>query len=227
MRNRESVKRLSQLKGGFFIPRSDIISTDVIHKQKWGMASIPHSGRVRIRMASGGSREFVLLGSVDAESIQQCIFGATPAGRIPDAPQASLPYVFRCRKQFWVPLFVLAMFISARFLWGFSSFWKTSNWTLRGESLFMIALPLLVLLQCVVPHVRFTDSEIQRTTSLGRITMYPYSAIRKLSTAYDGSVAIEFSDGKKLKLPTGQGNPRVILSILQAKTRITMSSSTV
>jgi hypothetical protein len=75
MRNREAVRRLSNLKGGFFIPRSDIVSVDVIHRHKWGMGGIPHSGRIKIRLSSGKAREFILLGSVSLESIQQRISG--------------------------------------------------------------------------------------------------------------------------------------------------------
>ena len=73
MRNGEAVRRLSRLNGGFFIPRSDIVAADVISKQKWGMGPIPHSGRVLVRMTTGKSREFVLLGNVNAGSIQQSI----------------------------------------------------------------------------------------------------------------------------------------------------------
>jgi hypothetical protein len=73
MRDCEAIRRLSQLKGGFFIPRSDIVAADVIYGHKWGMAGIPHSGRIRLRMASGKSREFILLGSVSLESVQHRI----------------------------------------------------------------------------------------------------------------------------------------------------------
>lgn len=73
MRDREAIRRLSQLKGGFFIPRSDIVAADVIYGHKWGMAGIPHSGRIRLRMASGKPREFILLGSVSVDSIKQRI----------------------------------------------------------------------------------------------------------------------------------------------------------
>jgi hypothetical protein len=75
MRDREAVRRLSDLKGGFFIPRSEIVSVAVIHRNKWGMGRIPHSGRIKIRLSSGKSREFILLGSVSPESIQQSISG--------------------------------------------------------------------------------------------------------------------------------------------------------
>jgi hypothetical protein len=73
MRNLEAVRQLSRLKGGFFIPRADITSADLSYKPEWGLGTIPHSGRITIRLASGGSREFILLGSVNAKAIQQSI----------------------------------------------------------------------------------------------------------------------------------------------------------
>jgi hypothetical protein len=75
MRDPEAIRRLSQLRGGFFIPRSEIVAADVIYGRKWGMAGIPHSGRINLRLSSGKSREFILLGSVSVESIQQSILG--------------------------------------------------------------------------------------------------------------------------------------------------------
>jgi hypothetical protein len=74
-RDREAIRRLSELKGGFFIPRSEIVAVDLIYKRKWGMGAIPHSGRIRIRISSGKSREFVLLGSVSLESTRERILG--------------------------------------------------------------------------------------------------------------------------------------------------------
>ena len=71
MRNRAAVRGLSHLGGGFFIPRPDIVSADAIHQSKWGMGSIPHSGRLKLHLVTGKSREFILLGSVSAEAIQQ------------------------------------------------------------------------------------------------------------------------------------------------------------
>ena len=73
MRNGQAVRLLSQLNGGFFIPRSDILTADVSYKQKWGMGGVLHSGRVIVRLLTGTSREFILLGSVSTEAIQQRI----------------------------------------------------------------------------------------------------------------------------------------------------------
>lgn len=75
MNNRRAIKKLSDLAGGFFIPRSEILSADVVAGKKWGMGSIPQSGRVKIRTVSGKCREFILLGKVEAASIQQNILG--------------------------------------------------------------------------------------------------------------------------------------------------------
>jgi hypothetical protein len=225
MRNHEAVRRLSRLQGGFFIPRADITSADVINKQKWGMGLVPHSGRIRIRIASGGSREFILLGSVDAKSIQQRILGTTPGERIPEAPHALLPYVARYQKKFWVPLFVFLTALSAYFIWNFNGFWKASNWTLRGAALCIIGMPLFLLLEFVVQNVSFTENGIQRKTPLGRVIVYPYSAIRKLSDASDAFIVIELSDGRKLRLYSWQGDPREILAILQTMTKLTVGAS--
>jgi len=73
MRDLDAIRKLSDLKGGFFIPRSDIVSVNLIHGTKWGMSAIPHSGRIKILLVSGATREFILLGSVSPESIQQHI----------------------------------------------------------------------------------------------------------------------------------------------------------
>ena len=73
MKDMAAVQELAKLKGGFVIPRPEICSVEVIPKQKPGMGGIPHSGRILIHLVSGGKREFILLGMVDAERIRQLI----------------------------------------------------------------------------------------------------------------------------------------------------------
>ena len=73
MHDLAAVRKLAELKGGFFIPRSEISSVEVVPKQKAGMAGIPHTGRIRVHFASGGKREFILLGTVDATPIARSI----------------------------------------------------------------------------------------------------------------------------------------------------------
>ena len=73
LRDRKAIEKLSQLRGGFFLERSTIASVEADSRQKWGMGGIPHSGRIHVRFLSGQSREFILLGSVDAEGIRDAI----------------------------------------------------------------------------------------------------------------------------------------------------------
>jgi len=70
-----AVRNLASLKGGFFIPRSEIRSAEFIAKPKLGMGGIPHSGRVLVSLTSGKSREFILLGKADGEHIRRLILG--------------------------------------------------------------------------------------------------------------------------------------------------------
>ena len=73
LRAREAIKKLSQLRGGFFLERSKITSVAAYDRQKWGMGGILHSGRILVRLNSGQSREFILLGSVDREDVRNRI----------------------------------------------------------------------------------------------------------------------------------------------------------
>jgi hypothetical protein len=62
-RDRRAIQKLSRLAGGFLIDWSQVVSIEADDRQKWGMGGIPHSGRVHVRLKSGKSREFILLGS--------------------------------------------------------------------------------------------------------------------------------------------------------------------
>jgi len=73
LRDRRAIEKLSWLRGGFFVERSTIASVEADSRQKWGMGGIPHSGRIHVRLLSGQSREFILLGGVDAEGIRDRI----------------------------------------------------------------------------------------------------------------------------------------------------------
>jgi hypothetical protein len=70
LRDRNAIRKLSQLPGGFFLPVSEVSSVKVIDGQKWGMGGIPHSGRILVSLSSGKSREFILLGSVYNDGIR-------------------------------------------------------------------------------------------------------------------------------------------------------------
>jgi hypothetical protein len=78
MHDREAVQKLAELKGGFVIARSQILGIEFIRRNKWGMGGIPHTGRIQIRIASGRTREFILLGNVVSEGIQREILSGAP-----------------------------------------------------------------------------------------------------------------------------------------------------
>ena len=72
-RNRKAIQKLSQLSGGFVLDRIDIASVTDSDRRKWGMGGLPHSGSVRVRLVSGKSREFILLGRVTPGRIRHKI----------------------------------------------------------------------------------------------------------------------------------------------------------
>lgn len=82
MRDRGAVEDLAKLKGGFFIPGSEIAYVEATDKSKWGMGGIPHSGRIRIGLTTGKWREFILLGSVSPEVIRDRILSSTQSVRV-------------------------------------------------------------------------------------------------------------------------------------------------
>ncbi|RSL19290.1 hypothetical protein EDE15_4952 [Edaphobacter aggregans] len=82
MRDRGAVKDLAKLKGGFFIPGSEIAYVEATDKSKWGMGGIPHSGRIRIGLTTGKWREFILLGSVSPEVIRDRILSSAASVRV-------------------------------------------------------------------------------------------------------------------------------------------------
>jgi hypothetical protein len=80
MRDRRAIEKFSRLAGGFFLDRSTISSIQVIDRQKWGMGGIPHTGRIRVNLNTGKSREFILLGSVNPDGIRDKIATALRVG---------------------------------------------------------------------------------------------------------------------------------------------------
>jgi hypothetical protein len=74
----ETVRKLAGVRGGFFIPRSDIAAVEFNPNPKWGMGGIPHSGRIEIKRSSGKRCEYILLGNVNGYETRNSILrGAT------------------------------------------------------------------------------------------------------------------------------------------------------
>jgi hypothetical protein len=62
---------LSSCSANFRIARSEIQNVEFNQATKWGMATVPYSGRIFLRMKSGKSIELILLGSQDGTSIRK------------------------------------------------------------------------------------------------------------------------------------------------------------
>ena len=77
MQDLDAVRKLSQLRGGFFIPRATISEVLATDKPKWGMGGIVQSGRVTIRTTDGRNREFILLGYAIPEEVRDHILHST------------------------------------------------------------------------------------------------------------------------------------------------------
>lgn len=85
MHNHDAIEKLANFRGGFIIPRAEVASAEMIYKAKWGMGGVPHAGRIRLRLVSGRDREFILLGSVSLQRIQEEILSGSPHQVPPNA----------------------------------------------------------------------------------------------------------------------------------------------
>jgi hypothetical protein len=58
-------------RANFRIAKSEIRDVEFSQKPKWGMATVPYSGRIFLRMKSGKSVELILLGDQDGNRIRE------------------------------------------------------------------------------------------------------------------------------------------------------------
>jgi hypothetical protein len=77
-------KRLSV--ANFQVPLNEVEDARFNAEPKWGMGTVPYSGRIHLRLRDGTSRELILLGKQDGpalvERLRACISNATDARRI-------------------------------------------------------------------------------------------------------------------------------------------------
>ena len=85
MRNHAAIQKLSGLPGGFFIGRSEIESVADDDLKKWGMGELPHTGNIRVRLISGMTREFIVLGNVNTGRVRHKIISVVGVQASPDA----------------------------------------------------------------------------------------------------------------------------------------------
>ena len=72
----DAFKEVMSGRGSFFIGRDDIADVTLDPTSKWGMGPVPHTGKLRVRMTSGKSREFILLGDQDGEAVRTAVLAA-------------------------------------------------------------------------------------------------------------------------------------------------------
>ena len=217
LNNLKAVRRLASLKGGFFIPRGEIATAEFVDRQKWGMGLIPYSGRINLRLASGRTREFVLLGSVDGEAAQKGILFGGVSSFIKKPRSVQLPYVARYQKKLWLPLFLFWTALSAYFVWNHTETWTDGNWAFRTLTVLIVASPVFTLMEFAVQKLTFTETEICRTTRLGQVVLYPYSGIRSCTAERGAFLTLRFEDGRKLNIYTWIGNSGKILAVIKSK----------
>jgi hypothetical protein len=63
---------------GFLIPTGQIVRADFDPTKKWGMGSIPHSGKLYLHLTENRKREFILLGDADGEYLREAIISGIP-----------------------------------------------------------------------------------------------------------------------------------------------------
>jgi len=64
---------MKESRDNFFLPGNEITDVEFDPTPKWGMGAIPHAGKVRVRLAEGRTREFVVLGEADGDGIRRVI----------------------------------------------------------------------------------------------------------------------------------------------------------
>lgn len=70
-------KEIMKESGSFWFPRNEIAAADFVPGLKWGMGTVPHSGKLYVRTTAGKSREFILLGSQDGDAVRAAVLSGT------------------------------------------------------------------------------------------------------------------------------------------------------
>lgn len=63
----------------FQIPWDSVVGVDFDPTEKWGMGSVPHTGKILMRMRGGKTREFILLGRQDGQLVRDRLRDAIAA----------------------------------------------------------------------------------------------------------------------------------------------------
>jgi hypothetical protein len=69
----EHVKKVASREELLVIPRQKVLSAEIIYNEKRGIWGASHTGRVRVRLMSGETLEFILAGKADGDALLQQI----------------------------------------------------------------------------------------------------------------------------------------------------------
>ena len=66
----------------FQIDKQDLADVEFDPAPKWGMGSVPYSGRIHLYLRTGGSRELILLGAQDGPGIRDRLRPLVPSAHV-------------------------------------------------------------------------------------------------------------------------------------------------
>lgn len=69
----EHVKKVASRKELLVIPRQKVLSAEIIYHEKRGIWGVSHTGRVKVRLMSGETLEFILARKSDGDALLQQI----------------------------------------------------------------------------------------------------------------------------------------------------------
>lgn len=79
-RDLPAIRKLAGLRGGFIYPKSVIASVISDGRRQWGMGGVAYSGHVYLRVLSGATRKFVVLGTVAPDEVRDRLVTALGTG---------------------------------------------------------------------------------------------------------------------------------------------------
>jgi hypothetical protein len=71
--NVELVKKVASRKELLVVPRQKVLSAEIIYNEKRGIWGVSKTGRVKVRLMSGETLEFILAGKADGDALLQQI----------------------------------------------------------------------------------------------------------------------------------------------------------
>jgi hypothetical protein len=71
--NVQHVKKVANRKELLIVPRQKVLSAEIIYNEKRGIWGVSKTGRVKVRLMSGETLEFILAGKADGDALLQQI----------------------------------------------------------------------------------------------------------------------------------------------------------